>query len=177
MGGALTPSVRINIVIIMKCVSSHYAVLSSSLYILSFSFQIMLLLETECSCWSCWTGICDVCKYQSLLCFCIQAVSRTLHRKSNEEETGEKEKCALRDRVNHIRSYLRDRWDELDKQIWQIFTHCHRLFRLLCVWLFLGLNSTYNVSHPVLCHVWFHTTSCHVKRRLSRSASRYPVSF
>lgn len=71
--------------------------------------------------------------------FAFQAVSRTLHRKSCEEGPEEKEKCALQDRVNSISSYLRDRWDELDEQIRQIFTRCHQLFK---AWLFLGLNST-----------------------------------
>ncbi|XP_016114637.1 uncharacterized protein, partial [Sinocyclocheilus grahami] len=39
----------------------------------------------------------------------LEAVSQTLHRKGYEEDKEEKEKCALENRVNHIRSYLQDR--------------------------------------------------------------------
>ncbi|XP_016431175.1 uncharacterized protein LOC107758050 [Sinocyclocheilus rhinocerous] len=53
----------------------------------------------------------------------LEAVSQTLHRKSYEEETEEKENCALQDRVNHIRSYLRDRLSSL-RSLLQVQREC-----------------------------------------------------
>ncbi|XP_018980442.1 uncharacterized protein si:ch211-151h10.2 [Cyprinus carpio] len=49
----------------------------------------------------------------------LEAVSRTLHRKSYEEETEEKEKCAIQD----IRSYLRDRVSGL-RSLLQVQREC-----------------------------------------------------
>ncbi|XP_052437780.1 uncharacterized protein si:ch211-151h10.2 isoform X1 [Carassius gibelio] len=53
----------------------------------------------------------------------LEAVSRTLHRKSCEEGPEEKEKCALQDRVNSISSYLRDRVSGL-RSLLQVQREC-----------------------------------------------------
>ncbi|XP_016375863.1 uncharacterized protein LOC107714526 [Sinocyclocheilus rhinocerous] len=53
----------------------------------------------------------------------LEAVSRTLHRKGYEEEEEEKEKCALENRVNYIRSYLQDRVSGL-RSLLQVQREC-----------------------------------------------------
>ncbi|XP_067275737.1 uncharacterized protein si:ch211-151h10.2 [Pseudorasbora parva] len=53
----------------------------------------------------------------------LEVVSRTLRGVAYEEKKERKEKCALQDRVNHIRSYLQDRMSSL-RSLLQVQREC-----------------------------------------------------